>query len=532
MLRQTQGNPFEKHARPSGGGRQPPVWTWFAQGDDGPKRPARNTWLQDGAQATSGNFIERREREQVLHQPRGAPEHSSPTVAVSVETVENLLNTLVADARARFDAFAGEAAAAVSAAGTGSPPRVAPEPRVPEYVAAERAAAEASWGYSAGRAAKSRYGDEYGALYEARAAAEHARDRLHPRWVDEEDYSSTVSTGSSFGSDSGDSPPRRPSRRDEAEAELREAGAKLRETQRAPSAAPAPAPEQKGDDPSQVLPSPLLAPSCEALTQDCVCLRICLSAARPREHSTLRMRSSTLPSVGCFETRRLTTPQIGGIRMERTQHSRPAWCVWHCRLCVALASVWHLLTVAEGFVCRDCADEPAACAWDRRARLGRHGGREGRLRERGRAAQDLRAVRLLPKRDDPASRAERQEHVVGVGDDGGRGGSGAGAGRACEAAGDGGAAGAGADALQQGARGVEHRRDEAAGERRPLPSVLFSATSQHRFSMQMADAERKALALEHVKQKLRSIAYVLKGQSPVELFRSFDVSASTPWQVC
>ena len=48
----------------------------------------------------------------------------------------------------------------------------------------------------------------------------------------------------------------------------------------------------------------------------------------------------------------------------------------------------------------------------------------------------------------------------------------------------------------------------------------------------MADAERKALALEHVKQKLRSIAYVLKGQSPVELFRSFDVSASTPWQVC
>ena len=338
MLKQTQGNPFEKHARPSGGGRQPPVWTWFAQGDDGPKRPARNTWLQDGAQATSGNFIERREREQVLHQPRGAPEHSSPTVAVSVETVENLLNTLVADARARFDAFAGEAAAAVSAAGTGSPPRVAPEPRVPEYVAAERAAAEASWGYSAGRAAKSRYGDEYGALYEARAAAEHARDRLHPRWVDEEDYSSTVSTGSSFGSDSGDAPPRRPSRRDEAEAELREAGAKLRETQRAPSAAPAPAPEQKGDDPSQVLPSPLLAPSCEALTQDCVCLRICLSAARPREHSTLRMRSSTLPSVGCFETRRLTTPQIGGIRMERTQHSPPAWCVWHCRLCVALAS--------------------------------------------------------------------------------------------------------------------------------------------------------------------------------------------------
>ena len=65
-----------------------------------------------------------------------------------------------------------------------------------------------------------------------------------------------------------------------------------------------------------------------------------------------------------------------------------------------------------------------------------------------------------------------------------------------------------------------------------LPSVLFSATSQHRVSMQMADAERKALALEHVKQKLRSIAYVLKGQSPVELFRSFDVSASTPWQVC
>ena len=63
MLKQTQGNPFEKHARPSGGGRQPPVWTWFAQGDDGPKRPARNTWLQDGAQATSGNFIERRERE-------------------------------------------------------------------------------------------------------------------------------------------------------------------------------------------------------------------------------------------------------------------------------------------------------------------------------------------------------------------------------------------------------------------------------------------------------------------------------------
>ena len=57
-----------------------------------------------------------------------------------------------------------------------------------------------------------------------------------------------------------------------------------------------------------------------------------------------------------------------------------------------------------------------------------------------------------------------------------------------------------------------------------LPSVLFSATSQHRVSMQMADAERKALALEHVKQKLRSIAYVLKGQSPVELFRSFDVS--------
>ena len=65
-----------------------------------------------------------------------------------------------------------------------------------------------------------------------------------------------------------------------------------------------------------------------------------------------------------------------------------------------------------------------------------------------------------------------------------------------------------------------------------LPSVLFSATSQLRVSMQMADAERKALALEHVKQKLRSIAYVLKGQSPVELFRSFDVSASTPWQVC
>ena len=49
VLKQTQGNPFEKHARPSGGGRQPPVWTWFAQGDDGPKRPARNTWLQDGA---------------------------------------------------------------------------------------------------------------------------------------------------------------------------------------------------------------------------------------------------------------------------------------------------------------------------------------------------------------------------------------------------------------------------------------------------------------------------------------------------
>ena len=54
MLRQTQGNPFEKHARPSGGGRQPPVWTWFAQGDAGPKRPARNTWLQDGAPATAG----------------------------------------------------------------------------------------------------------------------------------------------------------------------------------------------------------------------------------------------------------------------------------------------------------------------------------------------------------------------------------------------------------------------------------------------------------------------------------------------
>ena len=272
----TQGNPFEKHARPSGGGRQPPVWTWFAQGDDGPKRPARNTWLQDGAQATSGNFIERREREQVLHQPRGAPEHSPPTVAVSVETVENLLNTLVADARARFDAFAGEAAAAVSAAGTGSPPRVAPEPRVPEYVAAERAAAEASWGYSPGRTAKSRYGDEHGALYEAWAAAEHARDRLHPRWVDEEDYSSSVSTGSSFGSDSGGSPPRRPSRRDEA-------GAKLRETQRAPSAAPAPAPapapEQKGGDPSQVLPSPLLAPSCEALTR--LCLPSHLSVRRP-----------------------------------------------------------------------------------------------------------------------------------------------------------------------------------------------------------------------------------------------------------
>ena len=85
VLKQTQGNPFEKHARPSGGGRQPPVWTWFAQGDDGPKRPARNTWLQDGAQATSGNFIERRERDQVLHQPRGAPEHSPPTVASTSE---------------------------------------------------------------------------------------------------------------------------------------------------------------------------------------------------------------------------------------------------------------------------------------------------------------------------------------------------------------------------------------------------------------------------------------------------------------
>ena len=217
--------------------------------------------------------------------------------------------------------------------------------------------------------------------------------------------------------------------------------------------------------------------------------------------------------------------------MERTRHSRPAWCAasatatsaWHLHLvhpcCMPFAHWW-----ADGFVCRDCADEPAACAWDRRARLGRHGGREGRLRERGRAAQDIRTVRLLPKRDGPASRAGRQEHVVGAGDDGGRGGSGAGAGRACEAAGDGGAAGACADAVQQGARGVEHGRDEAAGEGRPLPSVLFSATSQHRVSMQMADAERKALALEHVKQKLRSIAYVLKGQSPVELFRSFDVS--------
>ena len=47
----------------------------------------------------------------------------------------------------------------------------------------------------------------------------------------------------------------------------------------APAPAPAPAPEQKGGDPSQVLPSPLLAPSCEALTR--LCLPSHLSVRRP-----------------------------------------------------------------------------------------------------------------------------------------------------------------------------------------------------------------------------------------------------------
>ena len=42
--------------------------------------------------------------------------------------------------------------------------------------------------------------------------------------------------------------------------------------------------------------------------------------------------------------------------MERTQHSRPAWCVWHCRLCVALASDPSMLYAisslwADGFMC-------------------------------------------------------------------------------------------------------------------------------------------------------------------------------------